>query len=284
MIMSSGMMRLLNPENDSKEFLSSKLKVESWLYVKLREKYKDTRPLWGDPRPLSKGWTPSSLAEPNDRMLVAYQLGYRGDKISDKLQRIFDAGNDIESRWIKRFKDLDLYIDSGKWIPSNSSSGLTLRGIVDIIIHHPYEKDRQIIVEVKSISPIGFQQLPPASPDANVNFQRLMSLPGDIGSRCKRYMYQLQVYLRELGVSDGMLLFDNKGNQDFKDFAISANPSILDEMYDRLKDMQERYWSKDLLPPWNKRKGKSIFSTYRPDEAVPVEEIKQLMLETYKEE
>ena len=140
--------------------------MDSWITIALREYYKEKRPIWGKPRPLKNGWTPSSLGEPNDRLLVAKQLGYRGDAIGYKLQRIFSAGNDVEDRWIKHFDSIGVLQSHGGWLPKNENSYLTFRGKYDIIIKHKYEKNRTFLVEVKSMSPRMFPSLPPVQMNA----------------------------------------------------------------------------------------------------------------------
>ena len=251
--------------------------MDSWIELELRKHYVDNRSIWGDPRPVEKGWTPSSLGEPNDRMLVAAQLGFRGDPIPEKLRRIFDAGNDIEARWLKRFKDLGVWVSDADWLPDAKPGELVLRGRIDIIVRHAFERDRKYIVEVKSINPNGFSNLPRPSRDPAENFQALMNVKGDVGARLHKYMHQLQAYLARMGIPEGILLFDNKGTQDFHDFYIVLEPGFIDPVFERLQRLQDDYWSKGLLPPWGGgSRSKAILATYRPTEAVPYEEVKEL--------
>ena len=257
--------------------LGSMGNMDSWIELGLRKRYVDDRPTWGIPRLIEKGWTPSGLGEPNDRLLMAGVYGYRGDPISERLQRIFHAGNDIEDRWIQRFKDMGAYISNGDWVPENKEGEIVLRGKVDIIVEHLFEPGRKFIVEVKSISPTGYKSLPRPSHNAAMNFENLSNVKGDVGQRVKKYLQQLQAYLSRMEYEEGILLFDNKGTQEFSDFLIRRDEQFIGEVFDRLARLQEEYWVKNLLPPWNGgNRSKSIMATYKPTESIPIEEMKAL--------
>lgn len=249
--------------------------MSSWIAAALRESHNDDQPLWGDPRPVWKGFTPSALGEPNDRMLIAGYLGYRGEAISEKLQRIFDAGNDIEARWVKRFQRLGVMKSAGDWLPRPSRTDIRMAGKLDIIVEHSFEPGRQILIEVKSINDNGFRALPKPSPDPDVNYRALLGLGGNTGDRCRRYMAQLQIYLYETGMDDGVLLFDNKNTQEFADFSLVSNAHYIEIAYDRLRRLRE-YWERQEIPPWNGDRGRSVWATYRPQDAVPLAEFREL--------
>ena len=251
--------------------------MDSWIALALREYYKERRPVWGKPRLLKNGFTPSSVGEPNDRLLVAKLLGYRGDPVGDKLQRIFDAGNDIEDRWIRRFDSLNVLHSHGGWLPNNVGSPLTFKGKYDIIIRHKYEKGRLFLVEVKSMSPRLYPSLPQVHPDPHVNFKNLMELRGQAGDWVRKYMNQTQIYLHEMNMNEGILLFDNKGTQEFSDFHLVKNIEMVNRVYDRLLGLQI-YWERQVLPPWGGGISKSPIGSYKPSEEVPLEE----MLEAYE--
>ena len=250
----------------------------SWIEQSLARHYVDDRPLWGEPRPLSKGWTPSGLGEPNDRLLVASQLGYRGDLVTEKMRRVFDAGNDIEDRWVKRFKAMGLLRSHGEWLPAGPSDGLVIRGKLDLVVVNPSSRELEII-EVKSISPTGFNSLPAAQVSGARNSELLWNVSGGLRGRLRKYLLQLWVYMDRMGLSKGHLLFDNKGTQEFRDFNVEVDSVQLSRVYSRLRDLQDEYWAKELLPPWNGGRGKSLMATYRPNEAVPLSEIKGLYVQ-----
>ena len=275
----------IEPKVESESVLLVPSAVESiaeHLRKAIDGKYHDTRPLWGAPRLVSKGWTPSSIGEPNDRLLAAGLLGYRGDEISQRLYFIFEAGNDIESRWIKRFQSINWYESSGGWVPRTPLDGLTYSGKVDIIIRDPKTGTR-FIVEVKSISPEGFRALPPVSVDPEVNIESLLTTTGITGDRVRKYIIQLQLYLHTMKVDDGILLFDNKGNQDYAAFHICCNDSVMNNVTERLTKIQTEYWSKNLLPPWNGGSTRHFLAKYKPTEAITLEEAKQLTIENTEE-
>lgn len=249
----------------------------SWIARAVREHYRDTRPIWDEPRPLEKGWSPSLVGEPNDRILVAGYLGYRGDLISDKLARIFDMGNDIEQRWITRFKDMGVWEGDDIWLPNPSRTELLVRGKVDILIHHIRDTNRKFVVEVKSMNPHSFNSLPKPSMDAEANWSNLRRLRNYVGDRMRRYLCQLQVYIYEMNMTEGYLLVDNKGNQDFSDFLIRLHEDVVEEMYERMTRLQRDFWSQGLIPPWNGVPNRSVLATYKPDEAVPFEEMRLIV-------
>ena len=271
------MMKLVRP-SVSLEAPVLKGMMDSWLQVEMKNHYTDRRPVWGEARPVAKGWTPSSVGYTNDRLVVAGLLGYRGEVISQKLQRIFDAGNDIEDRWIKRFKALGVYIDNNVWIPRTGVEGLEFSGKMDALVRHPYEAGRRFVVEIKSISPIGFEQLPRVSMSSDVNYANLQAMRGDVGDRMRRYLLQLQLYLVCTGDREGLLLMDNKGNQDFRDYYIESKPDVIATLRERLLMLQEEYWAKELIPPWlGSSRSKDIMATYRSGEVVSLAEMREVV-------
>lgn len=274
--MRKGMMRLAVPKPKKPAVLRHEGVMDSWIQLALQQHYVDRRPPWGTPRPVSKGWTPSALGEPNDRLLVAALLGYRGEPISERLQRIFDAGHDIESRWRTRFQDLGVLLGSGMWLPNTAGSPLKFSGKIDLLVRHAYEPRRQFLVEVKSINPEGFRTLPRVEMSPEANFERLQTLQGMVGDRVRKYMCQFQVYLQELQMPEGILLFDNKGNQEYRDYYVKLQPEFVAGLYERLTRMQ-RYWERAVLPPWSGRQSSTFLATYRPDEEVPVAEVQARM-------
>ena len=272
------MMKIVQPKRVAPAKIISAQMMGNWLESELNRFYADSRPLWMEPRPVSKGWTPSSLGESNDRLLVASLLGYRGDAISPRLRMIFDAGNDIEARWVIRFKDIGVFLATGLWLPKTPIQGLHISGKIDILIQHPYEKDREFLVEVKSISPDGFRQLPALSNSPQENFWNLMDVRGEVGARIQRYMQQLQIYLVGLGKEEGMLLFDNKGNQDYRAYSLVRDDDFVDKIVKRCQALQRDYWEKRLIPPWpgGKSNSKSLLAVYKPDEVVSLDEFKEV--------
>ena len=250
----------------------------NWIDDLLAKTYQDKRPLWGEPRPFKKGWTPSSIGEPNDRMLVAGLLGYRGDAISHRLQLIFDAGNRVEEAWVKRFWDMGVYADSDVWIPDNGRvpSDLIIRGKADVIIKPPNSTDFHV-VEVKSIAPFLYKQLPKNEPKGSRLFNSLMQVKGQVGERLAKYMAQLQLYLHCFDMKTGILLFDNKGTQEFISYHIEYNEEFVQGIFDRMRYLQQQAWEKGLLPPWSGGKSASVFAIHKPEKFVPVQEFMELM-------
>ena len=245
-------------------------------FREMNEESEGKRPLWGEVRALDRGWRPSGLGEPNDRLLVASQLGYRGDPISEKLQRIFDAGNIVEEMWVRRFQKMGVLLGKGTWLPKTGVMGLRISGKIDIFVQHKYEPGRKFIVEVKSISSTGFRKLPEPSMHPVTNYENLLQVKGDVGGRMVRYLAQLQAYLVGLNMKEGILLMDNKDNQDYYDYYIDQDEEVVERMVVRLKWLETEYWAKQLLPPWNGPAGQSVMAKYKPDEVVPLDEMRKL--------
>ena len=262
------------PRLTASEIVSS---GRSWLALALDDMHADRRPLWGEPR--AGAWHPSALGEPCDRLLVLSMLGYRGEAILPKLQRIFDAGNDIEARWLNRFTELGILL--GSQVPVKRDIPPMISGKADALITHPYEMTRRLVVEIKSINSNGFRQLPPVSLDHEVNYHNLMALPTYIGNRIRKYMYQLQVYLVEgCGqATEGLLLFDNKDTQDFAEYSLLPNPELIAEKYANLIKL-DGYRAMLTVPPCTcvSRDRGNVVCGYREAEVLPLTEVQSMTL------
>ncbi len=243
-----------------------------WLGIAIEQKYADHRPLWGDERPIEKGWTPSSMGAECDRETVLKTLGYRGEEISTHLRRIFDAGNDIEARWIKRFQELGVYVDHNVHISRKEPP--ILSGYIDVTVRHPFEPGHLITVEIKSINSNGFRMLPAVTMDPEENFEALQKLPGKVGARIRGYMVQLQSYLMEGGNPEGLLLFDCKDNQSFAEYYIVLNEPFIQGHYDRLNRLNE-YRERRAIPPCTCG-GKGDFCKHRPDEDIDIKMLQSM--------
>ena len=211
-------------------------------------------------------------------MLVVGLLGYRGDPISPQLRLIFDAGNRVEDGWERRFRDTGVFISRGEWLPYQAPPGEpVMRGRLDIIIERPSDKQR-FLVEVKSTNTDGYYRLPKIHSDPAVNLKRLMSMTGAMGDRVKKYVQQTLVYLHRTQMSDGYLLFDNKNNQQYALYHLRPDPEMVKQIYERLTRLAV-YWRRNEVPPWNGGVSKHVLATHRPNEAVPIEEFKRMLVE-----
>ena len=248
-----------------------------WLGVAIEQRYADRRPLFGDIRPISKGWTPNSMGKDCDRETILGVLGYQF-RIESKLRRIFDMGNAIEAMWIKRFQEMGCYVDSGTRV--TRAEAPTLSGKLDIRVRHPFEPGCLIIVEVKSINANGFRQLPAVTLDPEENFNALLRMTGSVGSRIRGYLVQLQSYLKEDGNPEGMLLFENKDNQEYADYFIVLNEEFIQEQYDRLNRLSE-YRERLVVPACN-CKGKGDLCKIKQHEEIELEKFKEIVHEGMK--
>lgn len=143
---------------------------------------------------------PSDLALKDEEIIARF----RGEQIvftepAQKL-RIFDNGHSVHRRWGSYFKRAGLSIKhkKGFWMPR-----LRLKGTCDEIIAHP-ETGEVLIVELKSINPFGFTNL--MAPHAP-------------------HLDQLHSYMAGLRILNGAVLYECKGTQAVKLFAVPFDES-----------------------------------------------------------
>ena len=245
-----------------------------WLGVSLEKNYQDHRPEWGDERPLAKGWTPHSMGVACDREAVLAALGYRGEGFSSQLFRIFEMGHDVEARWLTRFQRLGVLVSSGTTV--TRSEAPILRGKIDAKVNHPFEPGHILVVEIKSINLDGFRSLPKVSLDPEENFQSLLAMQGKIGQRIHQYLVQHQSYLEMDGSNEGLLLFECKDNQDYKDFYVVYEEAYVMDQYARLNRLNGNRERRTVPACSCVAPSKGIFCRHRPVEEVTLDEIRQL--------
>ena len=241
----------------------------TWLHDYLDTSLVDTRPEWGEPRSLTAGWSPSLVGEPDDRTLVAKVLGYRGPEVDARLVRIFDCGDAVEATWVERFTKLGVLRRSSD-SATREVDGVTLSGRYDLLITHPSD-GRLVLVEVKSMNPYGFQRLPVEGTPVE-NYQRLNRSVGS--SRVQQYLRQVDCYLQLFEVEVGLLLVENKGNQEFRAYDLVVDRGRWLEIRDRLKRL-ESHWVAREVPPVTASTGDAKLASYRPGDVVPLVELRE---------
>ena len=266
----------------SKGLTVSQAATRSWLDMAREEKYVDTRPLWGPVRDLEKGWKPTAMGDPCDRKTILGVLGYRGELISVKLRRIFDMGRYVELMWQATFTDLGLLLAHNVRVKNNGPI-IIVSGEYDVLVRHPYDKDRRELGEIKSINDRGFKTLPAVSLDPEVNFDSLWNNVKDSGiqARMRKYLYQVNTYFYETG-EEGFLLMDNKNNQDYADYKLVCNEEMVLKEYNRLNGLNN-YWERQVAPSCSclSESDKGTFCRHRTEDEVELDELKQFTQEEF---
>lgn len=157
----------------------------------------------------------SSLGNTCDRYLyLQYNNQLPEQVISPQLQRIFDHGIITQDR----FK---VYFERGGLLIGTEVTAALLdppiRGRADYILLSPLDKQKWII-ELKTINSYGFSNLHGARDD---------------------HALQLQVYLNLLQVENGIVLYENKNNQELKAFVIRRSNTTWNEILDRCRSIMK---------------------------------------------
>ena len=158
---------------------------------------------------------PSSLGSECDRFLY---LSYNGmlppENIRDgaNLRRL-DNGHYLEDRFFKYFLKLNVYKEREKRIFCEEPP---ISGRIDFIIQLP-EYNHRTLIELKTINDKGFSNLSGPKPEHNV---------------------QLQIYLNVLNMPHGIIMYENKNTQDFKEFHLFKDDELWKEIKKRCKRVQ----------------------------------------------
>ena len=145
---------------------------------------------------------PSQLGNTCNRFLY---LAYNGLLIPAPLpaqtQRIFDTGNSLEERMERYFTDMGILEDREKVVTCELPP---ISGRADFLIRH--KENGTIIIELKSIN--------------SNNFSHLKTAPKP------EHSLQLQIYLNCLDIEHGVVLYENKNDQQLKAFRLEKNIKI----------------------------------------------------------
>ena len=272
--MARGIFKLVTPPKRRK---ANMLSYVHWLKQLDKECFAEKRPIWGEPREFIKGWRPSLIGESNARILVATVLGYRSFTIDARMEDILNTGKVIENLWIDKFNNMGILEACNVPMPPPTSD-VTISGYADAIIQR---NDELVVVELKTIAPWGYDNLPRPYVHKD-NYDLLTRLRGALHDRVNKYMKQLQVYLHELGMENGMLMFVNKGTQEYKIYDVQYNAKAVEALYGWLRKM-EVFWGLGVIPPWTgKENSKDLLAQYKPHESVPYDEMKEWVIANEK--
>lgn len=152
---------------------------------------------------------PSQLGNKCNRFLyLAYNGLLSPAPLSAQTQRIFDTGNSLETRMERYFRDMGILLGREKVVKCELPP---ISGRADFLIRH--EENGTIIIELKSIN--------------NNNFGRLKTAPKP------EHEIQLQIYLNVLEVDKGVVLYENKNDQQLKAFQIDRSIETWDKIVTR---------------------------------------------------
>ena len=166
--------------------------------------------------PPNKGkFYPSLFGNPCDKYLY---LAYNGlldwDTIKPRIQRIFDHGGTFESRMKKYLQKAEIYIDDEISVKYDDPP---ISGRIDFIIKH--EKQGEALLELKTIKAEDFKELKEAPKE--------------------EHLIQLQIYLNITNRDYGVVLYENKNDQNFKAFKVDRDDNIWKNVLDRCKKIME---------------------------------------------
>ena len=177
---------------------------DTWLIKTLEDRLQKI------PRPSKGGmFYPSIVSSPCDRYVY---LAFNGlmppNPIAANVRRIFDCGDYLGYRFSKYFKDMGMLVAEEQ--PTKLASP-PISGRYDFLIQH--EVYGQTIVELKSINDKGFKAL--------------ITAP-----KTDHYL-QLQIYLNILNIEHGIVLYENKNDQQIKCFDVSKNVDVWEQLLNK---------------------------------------------------
>ena len=172
--------------------------------------------LTGEFSPMEAGkFYPSALGNTCDRYLYLAYNGFIKERPLDaKLQRIFDNGSYLEARMEEYFANLDILISRELRVKLDYP---VISGRVDFILAH--DVYTEIALELKSINTRGFNALQ-KSPKPE-------------------HIVQLQIYLNLLPMDHGVILYENKNDQQLKAFELERNDADWKAIKDRCLRIME---------------------------------------------
>ena len=152
---------------------------------------------------------PSLLGNTCDRYLyIAYNGMAPEQDITAQTQRIFDNGGYLEERMDEYFTKLDIVDDREKVVKLDEPP---ISGRVDFILRHG--EYGQVALELKSINARGFGAL-------------------NKGPK-PEHVIQLQIYLNLLPMEKGVILYENKNDQQLKSFVLDKDILVWQGLLDR---------------------------------------------------
>lgn len=154
---------------------------------------------------------PSTLHEPAEYLLEAYLNREPERDFSSQLLRVFDNGHDVHKRIQNYLHELGILKEIECPVENREYE---IRGRVDGILEIDGKKG---VLEIKSINSQGFYGL--FEPD-------------------EKHLIQVNVYMFCLEIPRGVILYENKDNQDLKEFFVKQNPEVIQPVLEKIKLVQ----------------------------------------------
>ena len=157
----------------------------------------------------------SGLGNTCDRALF---LLYHGllpqSSVNAQLQRIFDHGHSTEARFRTYFERMRAFVADE--VPARIEHP-PIHGRADFILTFPRLGIKRLILELKTINDNGFGRLVEPKPEHTI---------------------QLQCYLNILNYQQGIVLYENKNNQNLKSFYLEKDENIFKDIIARCRRIQ----------------------------------------------
>ena len=152
---------------------------------------------------------PSALGSTCDRYLYASFNGLlQWEDLDPRIKRIFDVGASLEDRMDKYFTKMNII--KAREMPLKMDSP-PISGRLDFLIYHPTRGE--VVLELKSINDRGFKELK-SSPKHD-------------------HFIQLQIYLNMLNKDYGIVLYENKNDQNLKAFQVERDVDVWNTLLER---------------------------------------------------
>ena len=152
---------------------------------------------------------PSALGSTCDRYLYASFNGLlQWEDLDPRIKRIFDVGASLEDRMDKYFTKMNIVKAREMSLKMDSPP---ISGRLDFLINHPTRGEA--VLELKSINDRGFKELK-SSPKHD-------------------HFIQLQIYLNMLNKDYGIVLYENKNDQNLKAFQVERDVDVWNTLLER---------------------------------------------------
>jgi len=166
------------------------------------------------------------------RAIYLSMKGYPRKEKEARVLRIFDIGDDIHQRLMRTlFGISEIKVNNAEVRVIASRIDVApeelFHGRADAIISL---NNKLYVVDFKSISDYKFKKLEKDEPEIS-------------------HQYQLQLYMHYFKVPHGILLYENKNTQDFKEFELEYNYKLCKKIISDFENLKEEYLNQDIIPP-----------------------------------
>jgi hypothetical protein len=154
---------------------------------------------------------PSTLHKSAQYLYDAYLNGDNNQDFEPRLLRIFDNGHGVHYRLQRYLKEIGTLVETE--VPVENQE-YEICGSADGILKLG---KREGVLEIKSINANGFYATHEPKPD---------------------HIIQINIYMFCLGIPRGCVLYENKNNQELKEFYVKLDNKILDPVLEKIKLVQ----------------------------------------------